>query len=85
MKKNIELPCLIGDELWCINDYNEIEKVECLGYLIDNQYTVSIYYQEKYAEEIYNMPLVAESPLLFLTEDEAIEGLKKRKLELRLQ
>ena len=68
MSEFIELPCKIGDKLWCINDYNEVEEVKCLGFIIGEN-LISIVYKEEYADDEYNLPL--NSGLLFLSKSEA--------------
>ena len=70
----IELPCKIGDKLWCINDYRKVEMVICKGFIINNNSIVRICYHEKYADDDYNLPL---NTLIFLTQEEAKQVLKE--------
>lgn len=73
MKKMIELPCGIGDKLWCINDFKEVEEVECLGFIISTS-ALSVVFKEWRNEDEYNLPI--ESGLLFLSEEKAKQALQ---------
>lgn len=67
--KNAILPCKIGEKLWCINNYGEVEETVAVGFLIQKD-LICIYYKEKMSSEYYNAPL---GKVLFLTR-EAAEG-----------
>ena len=66
------LPCKIGEKLWCINNYGEIEETVAAGFLIQKD-SICIYYKEKMSSEYYNAPL---GKVLFLTREAAEKALK---------
>lgn len=69
------LPCKIGEKLWCINSYGEIEETVAVGFLIEKD-SICIYYKEKMSSEYYNAPL---GKVLFLTREAAEEALEGEK------
>lgn len=71
-KVSIELPCEIGQPLWCVNDNNEVERVECLGFVISEAYEPYVCYHEKYRFDNCYMPI---GKLIYLTEREANDSL----------
>lgn len=68
----VVLPCKIGETLWCINNYGEVEETVAVGFLIEKE-SVCIYYREKMSSEYYNAPI---GKVLFLTREAAEEALK---------
>lgn len=66
------LPCKIGETLWCINNYGEVEETKAVGFLIEKE-SVCIYYREKMSSEYYNAPI---GKVLFLTREAAEKALK---------
>lgn len=66
------LPCKIGETLWCINSYGEVEETIAVGFLIEKE-SICIYYREKMSSEYYNAPI---GKVLFLTREAAEEALK---------
>lgn len=73
--KHTILPCKIGEKLWCINNYGEVEETVAAGFLILKD-SICIYYKEKMSSEYYNAPL---GEILFLTREAAEEALKGEK------
>lgn len=71
-EKCVILPCKIGETLWCINNYGEVEETKAVGFLIEKE-SVCIYYREKMSSEYYNAPL---GKVLFLTREAAEKALK---------
>lgn len=69
------LPCKIGEKLWCINSYGEVEETVATGFLIGKG-LVCIYYREKMSSEYYNAPL---GKILFLTREAAEKALEEEK------
>lgn len=67
-KTFVKVPCKVGDKLWCINNYNKLEKVECLGLFIRGDGIIVICYQEEDAEEVYYVPF---GTIIFKTKSEA--------------
>ena len=65
-------PCKIGEKLWCINSYGEVEETVATGFLIQKD-SICIYYKEKMSSEYYNAPF---GKILFLTREAAEEALK---------
>ena len=65
-------PCKLGEKLWCINSYGEVEETGAVGFLIEKD-SICIYYKEKMSSEYYNAPL---GKVLFLTREAAEEALK---------
>lgn len=72
-EKCVVLPCKIGQTLWCINNYGEVEETVAVGFLIEKG-SVCIYYREKMSSEYYNAPL---GKVLFLTREAAEKALKE--------
>lgn len=70
--KYAALPCKLGQTLWCINNYGEVEETVAVGFLIEKE-SVYIYYREKMSSEYYNAPL---GKVLFLTRDAAEKALE---------
>ena len=70
--KYAALPCKLGEILWCINSYGEVEETGAVGFLIEKE-SVCIYYREKMSSEYYNAPI---GKVLFLTREAAEEALK---------
>ena len=70
--KYAALPCKLGEKLWCINNYGEVEETIAVGFLIEKE-SVCIYYKEKMSSEYYNAPI---GKVLFLTREAAEEALK---------
>lgn len=73
--KNAALPCKLGEILWCINNYGEVEETKAVGFLIGKE-SVCIYYKEKMSSEYYNAPL---GTTVFLTREAAEEALEGEK------
>ena len=73
----VVLPCKVGERLWCINSYGEVEETVATGFLIGKG-LVSIYYREKMSSEYYNAPL---GKILFLTREAAERALEEEKHE----
>lgn len=71
-EKSAILPCKLGEKLWCINSYGEVEETVAVGFLIEKD-SICIYYKEKMSSEYYNAPL---GKVLFLTREAAEEALK---------
>lgn len=71
----VVLPCKIGETLWCINNYGEIEETVAVGFLIEKE-SIYIYYREKMSSEYYNAPI---GKVLFPTCEAAEEALKGEK------
>lgn len=71
----VELPCKLGEKLWCINSYGEVEETVATGFLIGKG-LVYIYYREKMSSEYYNAPL---GKILFLTREGAEKALEEEK------
>lgn len=71
----VVLPCKIGETLWCINNYGEIEETVAVGFLIEKE-SICIYYREKMSSEYYNAPL---GKVLFLTREAAEKALEEEK------
>ena len=71
--KYAALPCKLGQTLWCINNYGEVEETVAVGFLIEKE-SVYIYYREKMSSEYYNAPL---GKVLFLTRKAAEKALKE--------
>ena len=70
--KCVVLPCKVGERLWCINNYGEIEETVATGFLVGKE-SVCIYYREKMSSEYYNAPI---GKVLFLTREAAEKALK---------
>ena len=70
--KCVALPCKLGEILWCINNYGEIEETVAAGFLVGKE-SVCIYYKEKMSSEYYNAPI---GKVLFLTREAAEKALK---------
>lgn len=70
--KYAALPCKLGETLWCINSYGEVEETVAVGFLIEKE-SVCIYYREKMSSEYYNAPI---GKVLFLTREAAEEALE---------
>ena len=68
----VVLPCKVGERLWCINSYGEVEETVAVGFLIENE-SVRICYREKTFLEYYNAPI---GKVLFLNREAAEEALK---------
>ena len=68
----VVLPCKVGERLWCINNYGEVEETVAVGFLIEKE-SVYIYYREKMSSEYYNAPI---GKVLFLTREAAEKALK---------
>lgn len=68
----VVLPCNVGERLWCINSYGEVEETVAVGFLIENE-SVRICYREKMFLEYYNAPI---GKVLFLNREAAEEALK---------
>ena len=77
MQNTITLPCAIEQQLWCINDNNMVEEVQCLGFLATDGY-LGVLYHERCADDVYN---VAIGTYVFLTKDEAERKLRRDKIE----
>ena len=71
----VVLPCKVGERLWCINSYGEVEETSATGFLIGKG-LVCIYYREKMSSEYYNAPL---GKILFLTREAAEKALEEEK------
>ena len=71
----VVLPCKIGERLWCINSYGEVEETVAVGFLIEKD-SVRICYREKMFLEYYNASI---GKVLFLTREAAEEALKGEK------
>ena len=71
-RRCVVLPCKVGEILWCINSYGEVEETVAVGFLIEKE-SVRIYYKEKMSSEYYNAPL---GKILFLTREAAEEALE---------
>lgn len=74
-EKYVILPCKIGETLWCINSYGEVEGTKAIGFLIEKE-SICIYYREKMSSEYYNAPL---GKILFLTREAAEKALEEEK------
>lgn len=70
--KYAALPCKLGEILWCINSYGEVEETVAVGFLIEKE-SVCIYYKEKMSSEYYNAPI---GKVLFLTREAAEKALE---------
>lgn len=68
----VVLPCKVGERLWCINSYGEVEETVAVCFLIENK-SVRICYREKMFLEYYNAPI---GKVLFLNREAAEEALK---------
>ena len=68
----VVLPCKIGETLWCINSYGEVEETVAVGFLVEKE-SVCIYYREKMSSEYYNAPI---GKVLFLTREAAEKALE---------
>ena len=71
-RRCVVLPCKVGERLWCINSYGEVEETVAVGFLIENE-SVRICYREKTFLEYYNAPI---GKVLFLNREAAEEALK---------
>ena len=71
-RRCVVLPCKVGERLWCINNYGEIEETVAAGFLVGKE-SVCIYYKEKMSSEYYNAPI---GKVLFLTREAAEKALK---------
>lgn len=69
----VVLPCKVGERLWCINSYGEVEETVAVGFLIENE-SVRICYREKMFLEYYNAPI---GKVLFLNREAAEKAINK--------
>ena len=83
----VVLPCKVGERLWCINSYGEVEETVAVGFLIENESvqtvavgflieneSVRICYREKMFLEYYNAPI---GKVLFLNREAAEKAINK--------
>lgn len=74
-RRCVVLPCKVGERLWCINSYGEVEETVAVGFLIENE-SVHICYREKMFLEYYNAPI---GKVLFLSREDAEEAMKEKR------